>query len=57
MPMFEVEFSYNVPEWSSVELTAVSKEDAEIDADAVIKDMYPEATDVEILGVKEIKNG
>lgn len=55
--MYEVEFAYNVPEWSTVELDAATKEDAELEADTIIKDLYPEAINIEILGVKEIKNG
>jgi hypothetical protein len=57
MTMYEVEFAYNVPEWSTVELDAATKEDAELEADTIIKDLYPEAINIEILGVKEIKNG
>lgn len=54
MPMFDVDFNYNVPEWSTVTVGADNSKSAEDNAMEIIKDEYPEITDIEITGVREI---
>lgn len=56
MTKFMVEGSYNIPEWFDVELEADSKEEAEKEALRNIEMSYPEAIDVEVDLVREVKD-
>lgn len=51
-----VEGSYNIPEWFDVELEADSKEEASKEALRNIEMSYPEAIDVEVDLVREVKD-
>lgn len=52
--MFKVDFTYNEPRWGDVEVPVDTKDDAEYEALMYIKDIYPEAIDVEITSIKEV---
>lgn len=54
MATYEVEFTYLVPEWGTVELEADNHEDAKEEALKHIEMSYPEANDVEILEIKAV---
>lgn len=60
MKEVEVDFKYNIPEWGTVTLVVEENLDndaIELEALKNIKDIYGEITDVEIEGVREIKDG
>jgi hypothetical protein len=54
MAMYQVDFEYNLPEFGTVELEADSEEEAEELAKEQFVEMYPEAVDLEIIGVNVI---
>jgi hypothetical protein len=53
---YEVDFSYVEPRWGQVEINADDADTAEADALDYIKKFYPEALDIKIDAVKEIKD-
>lgn len=53
--MFDVEFTYKLPEWGNVELDADDAEHAERLADKYIRESFPDAQDIEITSVREAK--
>ncbi len=53
---YEVDFSYVEPRFGQVETDADAKENAEADALDYIKQFYPEAMDIKIEAVREVKD-
>lgn len=53
--MYDVEFSYNLPEWGNVELDADNPEDADRLAFDYIRNSFPDAVNIEITSVREVK--
>jgi hypothetical protein len=53
--MYDVEFSYKLPEWGNVELEATDTDEAETLAERYVKDTFPDAVDVMITSVREVK--
>lgn len=55
MGTYEVDFTYDMPEWGSVELEDIDdKEDAEVHALAYIKTTYPDVTNIKIEAVRNL---
>ena len=57
MKQYEVDFSFRMPEWGSVILEAVDKDEAEEFALEHVREAYPDATNIDIDDVKEITVG
>lgn len=55
MPNYEVDFTYKVEEYGTVELEATDIEQAEEFAREHVNEAYPEVTNLEISSIKEIK--
>ena len=55
MPMYEVDFSYKLPEWGSVTLEANDVDEAEQLGREYVTDSYQDIEDVEIESVRELK--
>lgn len=53
--MYDVEFSYKLPEWGNVELEAIDADEAETLAERYVKETFPDAMDVEVTSVREVK--
>lgn len=56
MQTYEIGFSYNVPEWSTVTLDADTPEQAEDMGREHAHEAYPDVQNIEIDFVREIKN-
>jgi hypothetical protein len=54
MTKYNIEYSYTVPFWDSLELDAADKEDAELAAKQHVEMSYPEATEISIDNIKEV---
>jgi hypothetical protein len=55
MPYFEVDYEYKIPEWGTVELEADSAEQADQSGREYVYDIIPDAVDITINNIKEIK--
>lgn len=55
MTFYEVDFTYKVEEYGTVELEADNHEQAEDFAREHIMEAYPEVTNVEINAIKEVR--
>jgi hypothetical protein len=55
MNTYQVDFAYSVPEWTDITLDAESEEEAKLLAQKEFDDLFPEATDVEIIEVTIIR--
>lgn len=56
MSRYQVDFTYKIQEWGSVELEANSVEEAELLGIEYVKEVYDEVIDVEVEGVREVKS-
>ena len=54
MPNFEINFTGLTPVYETFQTNAKDKEDAFIEADTYIRDVYPELSEIEITEVKEL---
>ncbi len=54
MTKYQIEYSYQVPEWGTIELNADNKDEAEGLAYIEIKQLFPEVLDVQVDSVKVI---
>lgn len=55
MSKYEVDYSYDEPRLSFVEVYAKDADDAEYEAEVLIRTSYPEAINIEIIEVREIE--
>lgn len=51
---YRVDFEYNVPEFSSIELNAETDALAAVDAEKELMEQFPEILDLEVIKVTEI---
>lgn len=55
MPKFEVDISYNVPEWDTITIeSAQDADEAEVDALTEFRSLFPEAADPEVTAVRAL---
>ena len=55
MPNFEVDYSYDMPEYATFVVNGVdSKEEAENQTKNYVEDTYPEARNIQIDAVREV---
>jgi len=54
MKNYSVEFEYKIKEFGECTVPASSSDEAETEAEKYIKEFYPDVTDVDITGVREL---
>ena len=54
MPMYQVSYSYEIPEWGTIELEADDEEQARALAMEEIEYSYPEINNIEISKVEQM---
>ena len=52
--LYQIDYSYQVPEWGTIELNANSPEEAEGLALVEIKQLFPEVLEIQVDTIKEI---
>lgn len=57
MPNYEVEYEYKITEWGAVELQADNPDQADEFGREYVYETIPDATDITVNSVREIKNG
>lgn len=54
MTHYQIDYSYQVPEWGTIDLTADNAEQAEEFALEQIKELFPEILEIEIDDIKAV---
>lgn len=54
MPMYRISYSYQIPEWGTIELEATDEDHARTLAEEEIAFSYPEISDLEIGKIEEV---